>query len=70
MDIYADATCKPYGYLFLDNQPSTHPLLRIRAKVTRDYQLVYTLLTKKNAIKKTIHSLSIKVQAEPVIGHA
>ena len=47
MDIYADATSIPYGYLFLDNQPPTHPLLLICAKLTRYYQLVHTLPTNK-----------------------
>ena len=43
MEIYADATSQPYEYLFLDNRPDTHPLLRIRTKLTKDYQIVYSL---------------------------
>ena len=43
MEIYADATCQPYKYLFLDNRPDTHPLLRIRTKLTKDYQIIYSL---------------------------
>jgi len=43
MEIYEDATCQPYEYLFLDNRPDTHPLLRIRSKLSKDYQIIYSL---------------------------
>ena len=43
MEIYADATSQPYEYLFLDNRPDTHPLLQIRTKLTKDYQIIYSL---------------------------
>ena len=40
---YQDATNKPFGYLLLDNRPTTHSSLRLRGKITKDYQILYRL---------------------------